>query len=297
MNIPALDQTAPSVVACSSEVSPNESCILEDAEYFRKIRDGAVLNRSTLLKADHFTTKRNIKLKHYIVGAPNFRQIPYGIYGTSQPTFEGLLTILTLLNVKQDQKQTGPDRDSSLPTCYWCCMRDEPMIYIQGRTFVLREQEYPMINIKTLAGIDGNRVEQMEARLKQDIIGETRKNRGILLVHDEIDGHLVPFWIEATLVQTPREVYDLLIRAGFRIKYFRVPISAGYGPEDRYFDAIMTISRETKINDPLVFNCQLGRGRSKSWGWVHHIIASWFFCSYYGNGHCNDCKKDTNSKR
>jgi hypothetical protein len=263
MDIPILERKAPSVATCSLGVSLNESCILEDAEYFRKIRDGAVLNRSTLLKADHFTTKRNTKLKHYVVGAPNFRQIPSEIYGTSQPTFEGLLTILTLLNVKQNEKQTDLDHDLNLRTCYWCCMREEPMIYIQGRTFVLREQEYPMMNMRTLAGIDGNRVEQMEVRLKQDIISEARKNRGILLVHDEIDGHLVPFWIEATLVQTPREVYDLLIRTGFRIKYCRVPISAGYGPEDRYFDAIMTISRQAKINDPLVFNCQLGRGRSK----------------------------------
>jgi hypothetical protein len=236
---------------------------MEDTEYLKKIRDGAVLNRSTLLKADHFETRSNRKLKCHVVGAPNFRQIPHSIYGTSQPTFEGLLTILTLLNVKHEERNIECNDDMMLRTCYWCCMRDEPMIYIQGRTFVLRELECPMINIRALAGIDGARLEKMEERLKQDVLKEAERNRGIVLVHDEIEHQLVPCWIEATFVQTPREVYERLMHMRFRVKYYRVPISAGYGPEDRYFDAIMAISKEANMCDPLVFNCQLGRGRSK----------------------------------
>jgi hypothetical protein len=248
----------------SPATSPKDSCTLEVSVYLKKIRDGAVLNRSTLLKADHFTVTRNEKLTHHVVGAPNFRQVSGEIFGTSQPTFEGLLTILSLLNVRHDGGRADMGTDVALRTCYWCCMRDEPMLYIQGKTFVLREQESPMINIRTLAGIDGTRVEQMEERLKQDVIREAEKNRGVLLVHDEVDRHLLPCWIEASLVQTPREVYDQLIRKGFRIKYYRIPISAGYGPEDRYFDAITTVSKRANIADPLVFNCQLGRGRSKA---------------------------------
>jgi protein-tyrosine phosphatase len=237
--------------------------ILEEGEYLRKIRDGVVLNRSMLLKADHFKVQIKRPLKHHIIGAPNFRKIPHNIYGTSQPTYEGLLTILTLLNVQSTKFDNSSNDRNGLPTCYWCSMREEPMIYIQGRTFVLRELESPMNNIKALAGIDGTRLEQMEERLKQDIIKETEKNQDIILVHSEVDDQLVACWIKASSIQTPREVYELLSQAGFRLKYYRLPISAGYGPEDRYFDAIMTITKKAQMFDPLVFNCQLGRGRSK----------------------------------
>eukprot|EP00882_Tetradesmus_deserticola_P029298 GHRQ01032800.1.p2 GENE.GHRQ01032800.1~~GHRQ01032800.1.p2 ORF type:complete len:113 (-),score=39.84 GHRQ01032800.1:36-374(-) len=51
-------------------------------------------------------------------------------------------------------------------------MREEPMVYINGLPFVLREQQWPMKNLQEYAGIDAERLERMEARLKQDVLLE-----------------------------------------------------------------------------------------------------------------------------
>lgn len=49
-------------------------------------------------------------------------------------------------------------------------MREEPVIYINGRPFVLREDERPFKNMQEYTGIDVRRLEQMELRLKNDIL-------------------------------------------------------------------------------------------------------------------------------
>jgi hypothetical protein len=54
----------------------------------------------------------------------------------------------------------------------WFNMREEPMVYINGLPFVLREQQRPMKNLQEYAGIDAERLERMEARLKQDVLAE-----------------------------------------------------------------------------------------------------------------------------
>ena len=52
----------------------------------------------------------------------------------------------------------------------WHNMREEPVIYINGRPFVLREDERPFKNLQEYTGIDVRRLEQMELRLKNDIL-------------------------------------------------------------------------------------------------------------------------------
>lgn len=53
----------------------------------------------------------------------------------------------------------------------WHNMREEPVIYINGRPYVVREADKPFANLE-YTGIDRERVEQMEARLKQDVLQE-----------------------------------------------------------------------------------------------------------------------------
>lgn len=52
----------------------------------------------------------------------------------------------------------------------WHNMREEPVIYINGRPFVLRVDERPFKNMQEYTGIDVRRLEQMELRLKNDIL-------------------------------------------------------------------------------------------------------------------------------
>lgn len=68
----------------------------------------------------------------------------------------------------------------------WFSTREEPIIYINGRPFVLRHEDNPKQNIRAYAGINGKRVEQMEDRLVEDVWKETEKANGLFMVHHEI---------------------------------------------------------------------------------------------------------------
>lgn len=57
-------------------------------------------------------------------------------------------------------------------TAVWHNMREEPVVYINGRPFVLREEARPFKNLREYAGIDPHRLEKMERRLKLDILQE-----------------------------------------------------------------------------------------------------------------------------
>lgn len=59
-------------------------------------------------------------------------------------------------------------------------MREEPVLYINGRPFVVREADKPFANLE-YTGIDRERVESMEARLKQDVLQEVGDACNVLL--------------------------------------------------------------------------------------------------------------------
>ncbi len=61
-----------------------------------------------------------------------------------------------------------------------------------------------MENIKRYQGISASRLEQMEARLKEDILAEARKNDGLILVHDEI-GVFLSLAVSLTAVYRKRK--------------------------------------------------------------------------------------------
>jgi hypothetical protein len=86
---------------------------------------------------------------------------------------------------------------------------------------VLREYADPMQNMSAFLGINSIRLEKVEERLKSDIIKEAKSLGGLILVHQElcksllllllftkhfkVDGTIVPCYIAADKVQTPKE--------------------------------------------------------------------------------------------
>ncbi|KAJ3409888.1 hypothetical protein HDV05_004169 [Chytridiales sp. JEL 0842] len=220
-----------------------------------KNRTGTVLSRQTILKSDHFDTGVNYNLDFHLQGAPNFRMSDLNVFGVAQPTVSGIGTILTLLSCH-------PGCDGDHRTTF-ISAREEPVIYINWRPFVLRENENPFQNIKTYQGISGSRLEQMEARLKEDIIREANRCNNLLLVHDEIEhGYVVPSWVALDDIKTTKEVFESLQHNGHRVTYVRIPISPEQAPEDRYLDEFVKVIKSTNIQDPLVFNCGMGVGRT-----------------------------------
>ena len=82
---------------------------------------------------------QNTKLTPLIDGCPNFRQVEgLPVFGVAVPTVSGLR--LALDEVRR--------RVPAGTRIYWRNMREEPLIYITGRPFVVREITNPFRNLE-----------------------------------------------------------------------------------------------------------------------------------------------------
>ncbi|KAI9192964.1 inositol hexakisphosphate-domain-containing protein [Polychytrium aggregatum] len=229
--------------------------ILASADTVVRLRNGSVLSRGTLLKSDHFDTGFHTRIDFYLHGAPNFRMADMNIFGVAQPKISGISTVLRLLSCYPGTPESTP--------CIWFSTREEPMIYINQSPFVLRECDNPMRNVRTYQGISASRLENMEERLKEDILAEAARSNGLILVHDEIHtGKIVPTWMSVDSVQTLREVFQSFVAEGYPVKFLRIPVSSDQAPEDQYIDEYVNVIKSASINDSLVFNCGMGVGRT-----------------------------------
>ncbi|WJX79948.1 hypothetical protein P8452_63011 [Trifolium repens] len=219
------------------------------------LRKGEVLGSQTVLKSDHCPGCQNPSLPDRVDGAPNFRKVPgFPVFGVANPTIDGIRSVIHRIG------STNGGRP-----ILWHNMREEPVIYINGKPFVLREVERPYKNMLEYTGIDRERVEKMEARLKEDILREAKQySSAIMVIHETDDGHIFDAWEHVTsdVVQTPLEVFRGLEADGFPIKYARVPITDGKAPKRSDFDTLAINIASAPKDTAFVFNCQMGRGRT-----------------------------------
>lgn len=228
-------------------------------------RSGTVLGPNTILKIDHWQDMNRNEAACKIPGAPNFRKIEHfnslhQIYAVAQPTQAALEKILEMVS-------------TSLPTprrIVWINVREEPLLYINGEPYVLRDQYASLRNIKAYTGIAASRLEQMEIRLKEDVLAESRAHLGRILLHSEgTDRDLLPIWESVKDVSTMKDLFALnseLSRRYPHLEYYRVPITAEEAPEPTDFDTLLRILTEEQVHSThgsvVIFNCQMGLGRS-----------------------------------
>ncbi|PKI83269.1 hypothetical protein MVES_002830 [Malassezia vespertilionis] len=232
-------------------------------------RAGSVLARGLVLKTDQRVDMRDWSSEYalQLQGAPYFRaaNLDVGVYGLAQPSILGLKTVLALLQCQPVSMLASAKSNAVEQRCIWVCTREEPVIYVGDRPFVLREANRPKYSL----GLS-NRAENLEAieeRLKQDILQEARKFNGLLLVHDEklesLD--LVPTWVAVNEeeVRTVREVWESIQKKGWRVDYHRLPIARDQPLEHNYLDAYTQVIKGT---DPrrtvFVTNCGAGISRT-----------------------------------
>ena len=225
-------------------------------------RHGQVLSQDMMIKMDTYpgmhkaTLQQGERAQPLLEGAPNFRQVPgTSIYGVAQPTVNGLKSVLSELNA-------GPNGTG--PTVTWTTLREEPLIYIQGRSYTPRDIHHPTTNLAD-PGVSAATVEGREDTLKQEILQEAAAHGGRFLVAEENpDGSVVGKWVELKPgdVQTPAEVFRDLRGQGYKVDYARIPISDEKAPENQDFDALVARLRGADSKSPLVFNCHAGRGRT-----------------------------------
>ncbi|KAH1107088.1 hypothetical protein J1N35_010856 [Gossypium stocksii] len=219
------------------------------------LRNGEVLGSQTVLKSDHCPGCQNVSLPERVEGAPNFREVPaFPVYGVANPTIDGIRSVIQRIGSAKGGRPV-----------FWHNMREEPVIYINGKPFVLREIERPYKNMLEYSGIDRERVERMEARLKEDILREAERYDGaIMVIHETDDGQIFDAWehVNSDSLQTPLEVFKCLEDDGFPIKYARVPITDGKAPKSSDFDTLAANIASASKDTAFIFNCQMGRGRT-----------------------------------
>lgn len=219
------------------------------------LRIGEVLGSQTVLKSDHCPGCQHSSLLERVEGAPNFREIPgFPVYGVANPTVDGIRSVIQRIGSSKDGRPV-----------LWHNMREEPVIYINGKPFVLREVERPYKNMLEYSGIDRERVERMEARLKEDILREAERYGGaVMIIHETDDRQIYDAWehVCPDQVRTPLEVFKCLESEGFPIKYARVPITDGKAPKSSDFDTLARNIAAACTDTAFVFNCQMGRGRT-----------------------------------
>ncbi|KAI0925517.1 hypothetical protein AcV5_008233 [Taiwanofungus camphoratus] len=228
-----------------------------------KTRSGSVLSRGFILKTDYYPSGRALDLDLNVHGAPNFRAPRHSnlnVFGVAQPRTQGLRGILSVLRCRPNTPN---------PThVVWFCTREEPIVYISGRPFVLRDASEPRRTLKLSDRAEN--LEAIELRLKNDILVEANKFGGLILTHNELasdagEGAILPTWtaVDTVNVKTTRELMENMRRDGWNVEYHRIPISPDRPIEDNYLDAYFRVIKETDpLRTALVFNCGMGAVRT-----------------------------------
>ena len=216
-------------------------------------RQGQLLGAGKILKFDQFPGLRRTHLKEQLKGAPNFRQVEgTNVYGVAQPTIEGLTNVLDRVGAKEQEVK-------------WTNMREEPVVYINGRSHSLRTEAHPFENSADFKGASSETVEKTEQQLKAEVLAEAQANGGRILLHGEnSDGTVVSDWVEVTpdSVKTTKEVYQDLQAQGYKIDYARNPVTDEKTPEAKDLQVLVDRVKGGEADTIHIFNCHAGRGRT-----------------------------------
>lgn len=239
-------------------------------------RRGAVLASQLLLKLDSWgeSTEGAGSLEEVAggtVGATNFRRIPgLPIYASSQPALDSLEGILTCIATSE----SSPDK------LLWINLREEPIIYLQDHPYVLRQTATALRNMRSYTGITAGNLEKIEEKLADDVRSELDEYGGRVLVHTEKDGQVVPLWVEGKEpdVRTVRDVFASLDQPALQMDYERIPMTSEQPPQEEDFDDLVeAMMRHSWEGDStaLVFNCQMGVGRSTTGTVIASLVLFW----------------------
>ncbi|KNC46827.1 uncharacterized protein AMSG_03258 [Thecamonas trahens ATCC 50062] len=247
-------------------------------------RGGTVLAGGMIMKADHFPgcQKQHIELK--LTGAPNFRHVDarYPIYGVGMPTGAALVEVLL--------RVVGEAGASA--RVHWVCLREEPVLFLAAKPFVLREAGNPFRNLQS-RGIDEARLEALELRLLDDVRAEAELYGAHVLVHGEDEtgdpelmGMLLSHWeaVEGPhTIATYRDLFASLEE--FSVDFFRVPVTdekaflasdlervAGIVADAWGCDGLPETIPADRDALRFVCQCQMGQGRTTQGTVVCHMV-------------------------
>jgi protein-tyrosine phosphatase len=223
-------------------------------------KDGPLLNSTTFLKEDRYPGLNSGPNGE----PPNLRKAG-GSYGMAQPTES---EIRSFLDTKLSEGKTR---------VLWTNLREEPVIYINGKTLTLRDVDHKGMNLEN-PGVSGADAEALEKRLKDELIANAKRDdQGRLLIETYketgfdkeknepiLEKIVTP--VNESDIKTTREVFDGITREygekGITVDFNRVPISDEKKPDRRDIDQLIEQFKTVDDRTEVVFNCQAGRGRT-----------------------------------
>ena len=247
----------------------------EFAEHIIKNRAGIVLRPMTLLKCDIWRRFAEMNAGLEIRGTVNFRRISdTRIFATGQPTIEGIENVVTEVcdrACKTSKRVT------------WLNLREEPLVYINGRPYCLRPSGMSLRNTKAFSGISWTRLQLLEDRLKGDVLAELQEGDGRILLHTETEeGQIMPVWEEVSSedVLTISEIMGAKARqmeaTQVKLNFLRIPITAEKMPDPTDLtDLLAVVLKASTEQSALILNDQLGRGRSTLTAVIVLLATEW----------------------
>lgn len=257
---------------------PNLFRMLDDLGGVRYKSDKVL--QDCVIKEDHFF---GISRMPYTLtpAVPNFRRInDEPIFGSAQCLETGLRDVVNHLRGEFDR-------------IIWINLREEAVIYVSGKPFVMRHPDNLMENVE-YPGIEADEISAIEAQVKEEIKSEVRKANGLLLYwyeprvmfSEETMDHVNP----EVEIKTLAEIYDEVAdETKFDLQYSRIPVSDETAPEEKDLDDVVRLLAPVFISElglrvPLsstggglevlrdgglkkgktavICNCQMGRGRT-----------------------------------
>lgn len=221
--------------------------------------------KAHVMKCDEFENIHLLKTERLHPQAWNFRKsdATLPIFGSGQCHIDGIVHLAKHLK-----------QDLGFQKVLWFNMREEPVVFINGQACAPRTDGNMNENVEYLTHIEGYELDAMERRLCSDCLEAAAAAGGTLGVFYQKGGGSN---VEEQLPAPPetslpvRAVYDDVVRAAGAdgaadVTYFRVPITDETAPDESDFDQLVAELRETALartdGTALVFNCQMGRGRT-----------------------------------
>lgn len=148
----------------------------------------------------------------------NLRQLAAGV-----PLFTcGRMGERARYTLVQSVKKAFP----TLQNVYWLSVRAEPHVVINGFQYTLADANSASwtTEVGTSMHVSLRAIEQMEDRLRRDVLLEAQENRGqVLLHHINSAGEVLSQMLKITSVKTPKSVMEeFAMRSG--VNYHRVPV-------------------------------------------------------------------------
>jgi hypothetical protein len=205
-----------------------------------------------------------------VAGAPFFRIVPkLNVAGVAQANASAVRTIVNELRRAHVE---GP--------IIWVNLREEPIIYINDTSYIVRERVNPFKPI-IIPNVTGLSIEAIERKLKQEVLQEAYENGGNISVRlENKGGHMEDQWTcaERHEVLTIAEVFHRLDKeTDHQVMYFRRPVTQNIGPQPEDFDFVLDACLE-EPKAVFIFSCQTGRGRTSSMMQIANIVRFYQLC-------------------